>query len=343
MESRKMLVRKNISLRKEHLEMLKPFIKEHEGNISAAIRDVIVLAHTIKEKYGDLEALIEGKKPFYERYIEKGEGAIVPWPFLEWMLERCKGQVPPARVMREAINVEGATPMMWEEIINKIGKNFGYPVSVKVDFNPEKGIISTEIRGHSPLFNEQIAIVGSLFFANLSEPFSVKEADDASSSMRVVYERAEDREEACKSVIEKFGYNQEFFGEISLNMDFWKRIVKAFEMLNYAVVLMTREMFERMIKGEEYLGGIEFIGLKAGKYIKDISLEEMLPILKNLLENGGYVSRMNYNEEKILVYHHFGDREARKRVEKWILTLLESTGKKFDVETSYMTSVYRMR
>ena len=51
------MIRKNISLKKDDLKKIEPIVDKHEGNLSAAIREVINFADYAINKFGDLESI----------------------------------------------------------------------------------------------------------------------------------------------------------------------------------------------------------------------------------------------------------------------------------------------
>jgi len=337
-----MMIRKNISLKKEHMEMLRPLIRKHDGNISAAIREIIVFSKEMVDRYGSMEkALKRGpdEAESRERYIEEELGTIVPQSLVRWFLKYTRGLVPKTEIIRDLIDVgEDVSLDEWKEEINKRNKIFGFPVTI--DFYHKKEMVNLRIKGRDPLFNEYEGMIVSIYLAERYRPMKIVDAEKPSTSMKIVYERCSNKEEAYKSLIEHFGYNQDFFDAICRKLDFWKGVVSASEMLNYNMVIITKEVFERLIKGEEYLGGIEFLELKTGKYFKDITPEELLRWVKGAFVDAGIVDRVEYDEEKVLVYHCFKDPIVIRKIEQWIHIILESTGSKFEVESSYGTSVY---
>jgi hypothetical protein len=72
------MIRKNISLYEKDLKKLAPLLEQHEGNLSAAIREMIEFVDFMHQKFGSLEAA---------RRVEKRlQGICIPRLMLTWFL-----------------------------------------------------------------------------------------------------------------------------------------------------------------------------------------------------------------------------------------------------------------
>ena len=80
------MIRKNISLEKDDLKKIESIVDKHEGNLSAAIREVINFADYAINNFGDLESVkkIDGST----------DGVVFPKGILVWLLIQTEGCLP---------------------------------------------------------------------------------------------------------------------------------------------------------------------------------------------------------------------------------------------------------
>ncbi|MHC1567723.1 MAG: hypothetical protein ACXQTD_08510 [Candidatus Syntropharchaeia archaeon] len=334
-----MFIRKNISLKEEDIKKIEPLLEMHEGNFSAALREAINFTNFMIEKYGSLERAKEMKGFEREKYIEEGHGVILPFSLLRWLLNNSRGFVPDLEVVDESIDIRKS--LSFEGVmgvINERYKMLGFPVTISMDYRDEK--VHLKIKGLDSVFNEFSAVIESLYL--LEQSFKIESCKKTSTSINIVYGRSDNKEQSYKQIINHFGYNQAIFKALSEKSEFWRHVIASYELLNYNLICIPKNIFEHLVTDSGYFGGIEFFELKSEKYFKDIPWDDFLVLFKRALMNAGIVDRVEYDEEKIMIYHCYGE-EVSKRIEKWITRVLEATGKKFDMESYYGTTVYKYR
>jgi hypothetical protein len=115
------MIRKNISLHEDDMKKIGGIVEKHEGNLSAAIREIIDFVDFMLWKFGSLE---EAKK------IEKRtKGVCVPNTMLNWFLthtDACLPDEDAAGSIEEICAIESVSDLV--EIAD-----IGFPVDIKVD------------------------------------------------------------------------------------------------------------------------------------------------------------------------------------------------------------------
>src|SRR5665811_236295 len=99
------MLRKNVSISDTHLKMLDPLLKKHQGNLSAAMRDIIDFTGFVTENMGSLETakdLFREKNHAMEETRNRIYGITIPLTMFRWLLVNKKGNLPP---INEAIQL----------------------------------------------------------------------------------------------------------------------------------------------------------------------------------------------------------------------------------------------
>ncbi|MCW7077046.1 MAG: hypothetical protein OCU18_07160 [Candidatus Syntrophoarchaeum sp.] len=323
-----LMLRKNISLTDEHIKMLEPFIKEHEGNISAAIRSVVELSC---------------KKPIPSSPETAGV-AQLHIPLVKWLISNSRGCVPDSGVLREIMCDLGFNLRMpsIDEVCDGLWRmvnNAGFPVQAEVITKNERSIVA-KFKGSDPIFNEFIAMVISCTFASLDPQYRIKEADNPSTLIKISYERDDG---AYERIIEHFGYNQSSCDELKSRWDWWKWVIETTAMLNYRMIFLSESVLEGLLQGKDCPGGITYLERRSGKYYKEIPFDEVFPLLKEEFKNARLVEDMSLRADgnEILVYHNFTDPMVMASIAKWIEELIKVYWDKVECETSALTTVFR--
>jgi hypothetical protein len=92
------MLRKNVSISDTHLKMLDPLLKKHQGNLSAAMRDIIDFTGFVTENMGSLEMakdLFKDKNHAMEETRNRIYGITIPLTMFRWLLANKKENLPP--------------------------------------------------------------------------------------------------------------------------------------------------------------------------------------------------------------------------------------------------------
>lgn len=100
------MIRKNISLYEKDVKKLAPLLEQHEGNLSAAIREMIEFVDFMLQKFGSLEEA---------RRVEKRlQGICIPRLMLTWFLsctDACLPTEESVNSLAEMIPLRGVTDL----------------------------------------------------------------------------------------------------------------------------------------------------------------------------------------------------------------------------------------
>ena len=105
------MIRKNVSMEDEYLQKLQPFLEKNNGNLSAAIRDVIEFADAALQGHESVEDALEYFTQNSTKYpeirnnlIESGECILVSQLSFRWLIENTDGILVDDELVSEIFN-----------------------------------------------------------------------------------------------------------------------------------------------------------------------------------------------------------------------------------------------
>jgi hypothetical protein len=207
-----MEVRKNVALDHKHVKMLQPLIRKHQGNFSAAIRELVELMDLLHQEYGSLEALKEStlvKKSRRDQYIEGHYGVVVPAQILHWLLTGRESDMPPKQYLlfslysylREEAELESHIhehPAAWESVLNEFYRDMGWPIDIRIRADSTQ--ITVEVIGFDSKMNRLAFLINAMNLACGPLYYKIIEMEDIQTAIFATFEECESEEEALQTV-----------------------------------------------------------------------------------------------------------------------------------------------
>ncbi len=316
-----MITRKHISLEKKYMEKMKPYIAKHNGNFSAAVREVIELA--------------EERSKFQASNYSENDGILVDHSTFGWFLKRTEGMFFDVNTLNEIIDPFSVKSMsMLEQFINARFDRTGWGTHVVInydeDINPSKAIVF--IKGGDYHIVDFLARIIALYLAK-NKCLGIQTIYRRTHSMKINLQRKNDSESAYEDLVQHLGYMQNVAEELFKKPDFWRAIIKRHSATSYNMVTIHKNHFEDLLARKIPLGGatIESISKKP---IGDIPLREFLVLLKDVYETAHVVDRIDLEGENIRVFHSFRNPEAIDTLKKIFIRVLESNGHTYDAKST---------
>jgi hypothetical protein len=206
------MLRKNVSISDTHLKMLDPLLKKHQGNLSAAMRDIIDFTGFVTENMGSLETakdLFKEKNHAMEQTRNRIYGITIPLTMFRWLLSNRKINLPP---INEAIqlfsqqNINSYDINSLNKVINEEISFLNWPITVNI--GSENGHISVQITGIDPEINSFYAKIITIFLSNNNNPQKISKLLHYPASIYMLFSAASTNEEALHSMQEIFGNNE---------------------------------------------------------------------------------------------------------------------------------------
>jgi hypothetical protein len=203
------MLRKNVSISDTHLKMLDPLLKKHQGNLSAAMRDIIDFTGFVTENMGSLETakdLFKEKNHAMEETRNRIYGITIPLTMFQWLLANKKGNLPP---IDEAIqlfsnkNINSFDITSLNKVINEEISYLNWPITVNL--GDENGQISIQITGVDQGINIFYAKLISMFLSSNKNPQKISKIIIYPASIYILFSGASTHGEALQSIQETLG------------------------------------------------------------------------------------------------------------------------------------------
>lgn len=313
-----MVVRKHISIEKEYIEKVKPFLAKHGGNFSAAMRELIDIAVNPR--------LI----------LKHSDGAVLfDSPTADWLLRKTGGIIPEKEILYET-----ADPALFYSIsktmeylntkFRELGWGMESSLTCDSDTAPTTAVLT--IKGENYPMIDLSARLLSLYLAT-QKHLGIEAAYRRTKSIKLSYKLKESSDAAIDDLKRHLGIMQDLVCEIEKRPDFWKALVKKYRDSNYKTVAVHLNHFEDLLAKKTPTGeiGIESI---AKRPIEDIPLREFLPIIKEVYETARIVDRIDIEGDTIKVFHSYRNHRAVDTLKKIFLHLLEANGHTYNAKTT---------
>jgi len=215
------MIRKNISLYEEDMKKIAKIVERHEGNLSAAMREIIDFVDFMLRKFGSFE---EARK------IEKRvKGVCLPYGMLNWFLtytSECLPDEAAAGSIEEICAIESVS-----DLAELAG--MGFPIELNVTANDERNPSEVEVKiiGER-MYTEFVAKTIACFLAGSME-MEVEDVSQHATSITVRMKRAgntnteRDYKRMRNSLIKYFGARHIMMQEILSKPRFWNDMINA--------------------------------------------------------------------------------------------------------------------
>lgn len=304
---------KNISLDNEYLSKLKPYIDKHNGNFSSAIREII--DKTEKSVIPDNSSCVHN--PLFNWLLNEVDGRLIPDDILHTMM--------PKWMIHKISEID--------KYINRNLASLDWNVNVRIDCDnatfPSSALVT--ITGDSQKTKIVSVMVSQFIVENSpdSTPFAIKSMTNLGDSIRVELSRVSHKKDGIKSLITFFGGMEETAKAIKSRMSLWKCIVHRHVASNYQMVTIHKNYYEDILAGEIPMGEI-MIEILAKKPVREISLKELLPLIRQVYEVSGVVDRVEIRDHNMILFHSYRNKDTIERIKKSLIMLMETSGHLYD-------------
>ncbi len=311
-----MIVTKHISIDKECVEKLKPQLERHNGNFSAAIREIIDR---------------NGKSVF-----PNNSSAIDSSLFI-WMLTEVDGTLIPDTVMDELIDpILINSIRKLEDYLNCRFRELEWDIDIefKYDNDNSPSNMLIEIRGEINKIRTVARILSQYLVKNSLEkiPLEIMSVINLNECVKVELARST-KKEAINSLLTFFGGMDEVVKGVKSHPAFWKAIVKRHLLSNYNMVTVHRNYFEDLLSNNIPLGEISIENLSK-KPIQEIPLNDMLLLIKEVYETSRVIDKVEIDNDRLIIFHNYRSYDAIEKIKKILVLLLEANGHLFDAKST---------
>jgi len=311
-----MIVTKHISIDKECVEKLRPQLERHNGNFSAAIRDIIDR---------------NGKSVF------PNNSSAIDTSLFKWMLAEVEGVLIPDNILDELIDPILINSIRnLEECLNSRFKELEWDIDIEFKYDNDtfpSGIL-IEIKGDTHKIRSVACILSQYMVKNSlgKIPLEIMSVFNLNECIKVELARS-NKKDAQTSLFTYFGQREEIIKGINSRPEFWKSIVKRHLLSNYNMVTVHRNFFEDLLSNNIPLGEISIENM-AKKPIQEIPLKDMLLFIKEVYETSRVIDKVEIDIDNLIIFHSYRSNEAIEKIKKTLVTLLHANGHLYDPKST---------
>jgi predicted hydrocarbon binding protein len=310
-----MIVTKHISLDKDCVEKMNPYVERHQGNFSAAMREII-------DKAG------KSGLPYNSSAVDNS--------LFNWIMNEICILVPD-HVLNDMIDPLLINSMRRLEDFLKYRfreLEWDIDITIKSDNDTYPSDIVIEIKGPSQKIKFVVCLLSQYIVKNSIEraPLEVKSVVNLGECMKLGLSGS-NKKDALSSLSTFFGGMDDIIKTIKSHPAFWKAIVNRHVLSNYNMVTIHRNYFEDLLSNNIPLGEITIENL-ARRPLQEIPLNEMLSLIKEVYETSRVVDRVEIDKDTLILFHNYRSIEAIEKIKKSLITLLDTNGHLYDAKST---------
>ncbi len=311
-----MIVTRHISLDNDCIDKMQPYVQKHNGNFSAAVREIIDRAG----KYSSLR-----------------NSSSIDSSLFKWMLTEIDGRLVPGSLLDEIVDPSLINSMrkLEEHLRNRFNDlEWNIELAIRSDGDSSPSDVLIEIRGAPQKIKFVASIICQYLVKNSPENASlgIRSIGNFSDFMKIELSRS-NKKDAQNSLYSFFGGMDEVIKAIKSRPSFWKTVIDGHLLSNYSMVTVHRNYFEDLLAGKIPMGEITIETL-AKKPIQEIPLKEMLPLIKEVYETSRVVDRVEIDQETVILFHNYRNIEVIDKLKKSLAALLEASGHLYDAKST---------
>ncbi len=323
-----MSVRKNISLETEHLKKLEPLVLKHDGNFSAAIREIIDLVDAIIKDPDAATRFIDGLKS--DNNLTEA--------VLYWFIRQTHGRLIDQEILNSILDpVKIVLLPDLEKYLNEMIGGTSWQTKIRIyDYDNEvnPSYVKVTLAGNNIYKTEFLGGMTSSFLV-AQKKLEIVSLKRISNTITINFKKQGNTNLARQSLVDYFGEMEDIASEISKKQEFWKCIVNLYKQTNYNMVTIPKNYYNELLMGKEAPGyltaSIEAIHKVP---IRDIPSGILISTMKSVYEYMGIVERIDIDENTLKIYHGYTDARAIDAIGKILLNVLNSNGTKYKSQCS---------
>jgi hypothetical protein len=340
-------IRKTISIDKKDIEILKPFLDSNGNNLSLALRQLINDYRQMTD-LNKTNADQQKMMMLRNQAIENRIAELIPVPLVKWMVKRNIG-VPPLgtfRVITEKytrlLGIDNLSLDDYATVALTLNNVFGYRQNMCIESGPDSREIRISFESEDSDHLKSIVTYYSCLAAHHPFKLKTKKVMESPNLIIVDYEHCDSEEEAYKSVLDYFGYNQLLFDEIQHNIQFWKNAVNIMRADYYEDIIMSRDIFLQFLKSRDFSDQLNnLISIIYGIPIDDTDDNKIIKSIEEICKTNGLIYRIEYDNDEIRIYHSFDDTDIINKINDTIIKTLETRGRYFELKNGDKMTVLR--
>lgn len=317
------MISKHISIDEEYFDRIKPYIERHNGNLGAALREIINQV----DMYGNYTTV--------DTFLS------------DWIIKESEGRIIPDVVIDEILDPRLINSMTkLDEFLNEIFSTSDWNININLEADSDTlpSNVLADIRGPSSKINIAAGIVSKYIIKHSSErsPLGIKSLDKFEESMRIEFCMM-DKKSCTESLFTYFGYIDQILKIIKEKPIFWKSIINRHVTSNYNMVTIHKNHFEELLANHLPALGEVTIEILSKNAIRDIPINQLLLLIKNIYESSKIVDKVEIDKNDMMIYHSYRNPKAIDKLKEIVVALLENGGHLYDAKSTSNMIILRYR
>lgn len=350
-----MTQRKTLSLSEGDMAKLNPLLEKHNGNFSAAVRELIGLGDVMTARFGSTENAIREMHPqksLPQELVENRYGVILPYSLVQWGLKLLEGFLPPKGSLVTPVHdamaeSKGIAPSItaenhkeWEKVLNELYPQLGWEVKITIESLDTTLMVS--FSGLDPEINRLAQMVLSVRLAFQDPPYRIEELREYLPLVTIYFRACDSHEEASERLEHVFHYQKNLYEVLQRRRPFLSRVASLLGEFNYEITVLPSEYMEELLSGDFSLFLLKLIQRHVGKSVSELSPQELLEALEEVNEIAHLYNKMEKKDYRIVFFHSYDDPESVRKLGSVLSEILRQAHLSLSMEVAENMLVFRI-
>ena len=347
--------RKTLSLTDGDLVKLDPLLKKHNGNFSAAVRELIGLGDVMISRFGSIdnaEREMYPQKSLPQELVENRYGVILPYSLVQWGLKLLEGFLPPkgslvtpvhdtvAQSKGILLSITPESYKEWEMALNELYPQLGWEVKLTIESTDSTLIVS--FSGLDPEINRLAQMVVSVRLAFQDPPYKIEELREYLPLVTIYFKRCASHEEASERLEHVFHSQRELYEVLQKRRPFLWKVASLLREFNYEITVLPSEYMEDLLSGDFSLFLLKLIQRHVGKSVSELTPQELLEALDEVNEIAHLYKKMEKKDYRIVFFHSYDDPESVRNLGSILSEILRQAHLSLSMEIAENMLVFRI-
>ncbi|MGD2250867.1 MAG: response regulator [Candidatus Methanofastidiosia archaeon] len=327
--------RKTLSLSEGDLLKLEPLLKKHNGNFSAAVRELVAVGDILISRFGSIEDAVthlHPKKSLSQELVENRYGILLPYSLAQWGLRLLDGFLPPksslvtpvhdtlAQSKGVPLTITPDTCTQWEDLLNDLYPQLGWEVKITLESTDNTLMVS--FSGLDPEINRLAQMVLSVKLAFQDPPYKIQELREYLPLVTIYFEECSSQTEAMEQLEYIFHYQKELYELFKKHREQLSKLASVMGDFNYDVIVLPSEYMEELLSGSLSLLLLKFIQRYVGKSVSELSTKELLEAIEEVNKITHLYKKMERENNRIVFFHSYDNPDSAKKLGTVLLKIL---------------------
>ncbi|MBU7013759.1 MAG: response regulator [Theionarchaea archaeon] len=349
-----MAYRKTLSLSRGDMQKLAPILEKHNGNFSAAVRELIALGDVLMTRFGTIEEAIHElypKKSLPQELVENRYGILLPYSLVQWGLRLLDGFLPPKSTLVTPVHdalaqsrglslaITPETCDQWQRLLNELYPQLGW--EVKITMKPSNSNLVVSFSGLDPEINRLAQMVLAVRLAFQDPPYAVTKLEEYLPLVTISFEKCSSQKEAAMKLEDVFHVQKELYELFQKRRTLLSRLAVLVQEFNYDVAVFPAEYMDDLLNEQFSLFFLKLIQRHRGKSVSELSTEEFLQALDEINGIAHLYEKMELEDNRIVFFHSYDDPGSTRKLGGILTEILQQANLALSLEVAENMLVFK--